>query len=145
MQKRVASTSPKTPTHSTTIPVLDGTIKKISFHSSKTGIATEELTEEMASTGNFFGLKVYGDSMEPKISNGDVVIVRQQSDAESGDIVIALVNGQDTTCRRLKKYAEGIMLLSNNPKYEPLVFSKQDITNNSVEIIGRVMELRAKF
>lgn len=108
-------------------------------------IDTEEITEEMAATGEFFGLQIHGDSMEPKFSAGDVVIVRKQSDAESGDIVIALVNGDDATCKRLKKYEHGIMLLSNNPNYEPMVFSWKDIKDKPVEIIGRVVELRAKF
>jgi len=108
-------------------------------------IDTEEITEEMAATGDFFGLQIHGDSMEPRINEGDVVIVRQQDDAESGDIVIALVNGCDATCKRLKKYVDGIMLLSNNPKYEPMVFSNQEIVEKPVRIIGRVMELRAKF
>lgn len=108
-------------------------------------IDTEEITEEMAATGEFFGLQIHGDSMEPKFSEGDVVIVRKQSDAESGDIVIALVNGDDATCKRLKKYEHGIMLLSNNPTYEPMVFSWKDIKDKPVEIIGRVVELRAKF
>lgn len=108
-------------------------------------IDTEEISEDMAATGKFFGLKIHGDSMEPKISEGDTVIVRQQNDAESGDIVIALVNGHDATCKRLKKYAGGIMLLSTNPKYEPMIFSEEQIESTPVRIIGRVMELRAKF
>lgn len=108
-------------------------------------IDTEEITQEMAATGTYFGLKIKGDSMEPKISEGDVVIVRQQDDAESGDIIIALVNGDEATCKRLKKYSDGIMLLSNNPKYDPMVFSQQEIIQKPVRIIGRVVELRAKF
>ena len=69
-------------------------------------IDTEEISEEMAKTGEFFGLQINGDSMEPKFSKGDVVIVRKQDDAESGDIVIAMVNGDDATCKRLKKISE---------------------------------------
>ena len=72
-------------------------------------IDTEEISEEMAKTGEFFGLQINGDSMEPKFSKGDVVIVRKQDDAESGDIVIAMVNGDDATCKRLKKYQKGIV------------------------------------
>ena len=83
--------------------------------------------------------------MEPKISNGDVVIVRKQSDADDGDLVIALVNGNDAVCKRLKKYAEGIALLSTNPAYEPMYFSEKEIVEKPVEIIGKVKELRAKF
>ena len=65
-------------------------------------IDTEEITDEMARTGDFFGLKIKGDSMIPNICDGDVVIVRQQDDAENGEIVIATVNGTDATCKRLR-------------------------------------------
>ena len=108
-------------------------------------IDTEEISEELARTGDFFGLQIHGDSMEPKISDGDVVIVRQQDDAESGDIVIATVNGDEATCKRLRKYRDGIELVANNPTYEPLFFSNEDIINKPVRIVGRVVELRAKF
>lgn len=108
-------------------------------------IDTEEITEEMARTGEFFGLQIKGDSMEPKFSEGDIVIVRQQDDAESGEIVIATVNGSEATCKRLRKYRDGIELISNNPSYEPMFFSNEDIEQKPVRIIGRVVELRAKF
>ncbi len=108
-------------------------------------IDTEEIPEEMAKTGEFFGLQIHGDSMEPKFSEGDVVIVRQQDDAESGDIVIAMINGDDATCKRLRKYRDGIELISTNPSYEPMFFSNEDIEKKPVKIIGRVVELRAKF
>ncbi len=108
-------------------------------------IDTEEISEEMAKTGEFFGLQINGDSMEPKFSKGDVVIVRKQNDAESGDIVIAMVNGDDATCKRLKKYQDGIALISTNPTYDPMYFSNKEIEEKPVRIIGKVVELRAKF
>lgn len=108
-------------------------------------IDTEEISEELAKTGQFFGLQIHGDSMEPKISDGDVVIVRQQDDAETGDTVIATVNGTDATCKRLKKYRDGIELIATNPSYEPMFYSNEEIESKPVRIIGRVVELRAKF
>lgn len=108
-------------------------------------IDTEEISEDMARTGEFFALQIHGDSMEPKISDGDVVIVRQQDDAETGDIVIALVNGDDATCKRLKKYHDGIELIANNPTYDSMFFSNEEIISKPVRIIGKVVELRAKF
>ena len=108
-------------------------------------IDTEEIPEELAKTGDFFGLQIHGDSMEPRMKEGDVVIVRKQDDAESGDTVIATVNGTDATCKRLKKYADGIALIATNPAYDPMYFSNEEISNKPVRIIGRVMELRAKF
>lgn len=108
-------------------------------------IDTEEITEELAKTGEFFGLKIKGDSMTPRIYDGDVVIVRLQDDAENGDTVIATINGDEATCKRLRKYKDGIELISNNPSYEPMFFSNQEILDKPVRIIGRVVELRGKF
>lgn len=108
-------------------------------------IDTEEITEEMASHGKYFGLLIKGDSMLPAICDQDVVIVRQQDDAESGDTVIALVNGDDATCKRLRKYKDGIELIPNNPSFSPMYFTNEDIQRKPVRIIGKVVELRRKF
>lgn len=108
-------------------------------------IDTEEITEEMFRTGEFFALQIHGDSMEPKMSEGDIVIVRKQEDAESGDTVIATVNGTDATCKRLRKYRDGIELIATNPSYEPMYFSNTEVDDKPVRILGRVVELRAKF
>ena len=108
-------------------------------------IDTEEITEELAKTGEFFGLQIHGDSMTPNICDGDIVIVRQQNDAESGDIVIATVNGDEATCKRLRKYKDGIELVSINPSYKPFEFSNQEIIEKPVKILGKVVELRRKF
>lgn len=108
-------------------------------------IDTEEIKEELAKTGKFFGLQIQGDSMTPGICNGDIVIVRQQDDAESGDIVIATINGDEATCKRLRKYKEGIELISNNPSYQPFEFTNEEIKEKPVRIIGKVVELRRKF
>ena len=108
-------------------------------------IDTEEIPQSLAKTGEFFGLQIHGDSMEPRMCEGDVVIVRQQDDAESGDIVIAMINGHDATCKRLMKYAGGISLLSFNPLYEPMMFSNEEIETKPVRIIGKVVENRQKY
>ena len=108
-------------------------------------IDEEEIPEEMARTGEFFGLKISGNSMEPDIHNGDTVIVRRQNDAESDEIVIALINGNDGVCKRLKKYADSIALISLNPNYEPMYFNQAEILSKPVKIIGKVVELRRKF
>lgn len=108
-------------------------------------IDTEEIAEEMARTGEFFGLQIKGDSMTPVICNGDIVIVRQQNHAENGDVVIASIDGTDAVCKRLRKYNTGIELISNNPSYAPMEFSNEDIEQKPVIIIGKVVELRRKF
>lgn len=108
-------------------------------------IDTEEISESLAKTGDFFGLKIRGDSMEPRMCEGDVVIVRKQDDAENGDIVIAMVNGDEATCKRLMKYQTGISLISFNPKYDPMQFSNEEIETKPVKIIGKVVENRQKY
>lgn len=108
-------------------------------------IDTEEISEKLARTGEFFGLKIKGDSMAPDICNNDVVIVRQQNDAESGEIVIVTINGDEAMCKRLRKYKDGIELLSINPSYKPFEFSNKEILEKPIKIIGKVVESRRKF
>ena len=127
------------------IPVLGRVAAGIPINMVTDIIDQEQITEEMAASGEYFALQIHGDSMEPRMKDGDVVIVRQQEDAESGEVVIATINGDDATCKRLRKYAEGIMLLSTNPAYEPMTFTNHDIEELPVKILGKVVELRAKF
>lgn len=127
------------------IPVLGRVAAGIPINMVTDIIDQEQITEEMAASGEYFALQIHGDSMEPKMSDGDVVIVRQQDDAESGEIVIAAINGEDATCKRLRKYTNGIMLLSTNAAYEPMTFTNKDIEELPVRILGKVVELRAKF
>ena len=127
------------------IPVLGSVAAGIPIEMVEDIIDTEEIPPEMAITGSFFGLRIKGDSMEPRICEGDIVIVRQQEDAENGDIVIACINGDEATCKRLKKYEHGIALISNNTSYEPMIFSNEDIEKKPITILGKVVELRGKF
>lgn len=127
------------------IPVLGRVAAGIPINAITEIIDTEEISEELAKTGDFFALKIKGYSMEPRIVDGDVVIVKQQEDAENGDTVIALVNGDDAVCKRLRKYRDGLELISNNPAYAPMFFDKETIETKPVRIIGKVVELRGKF
>ena len=101
------------------------------------------ITTEMASTGDYFGLRIKGDSMEPLISDGDTVIVRKQSNADHGDIVIASIDKEDAVCKKFLKRANSITLLSVNSKYEPMEFNTR--VKRSVSIIGKVVENRQKY
>lgn len=105
----------------------------------------EEITQDMARQGEFIALRIKGDSMEPRMKTGDVVIVRLQPDIETGDVAIVRVNGDSATCKKVKKTPEGLWLIPFNPTHEPIFYSPKDIRDLPVTIIGKVVELRAKF
>lgn len=127
------------------IPVLGKVAAGIPIEAVEDIIDWEEITEDLAKTGTFFALQIKGDSMSPKILDGDVVIVKQQSSANSGEIVISIVNGFDACCKKLIKHDTGVTLLSFNENYEPMFFTQREIIDKPVAIIGKVVELRRKF
>lgn len=96
--------------------------------------------------GELFGLRVTGDSMEPDIREGDIAIVEKQDFADSGDVVIVRVNGEDeVTVKKIKKSATGIMLIPTNPDYDPLFFTNEQIETLPITIIGKVIEIRRRL
>lgn len=127
------------------IPVLGEVAAGVPIFAQENYIDYECISEHQAKQGEHFGLKIKGDSMSPRISEGDTVIVRKQNDAESGDIVIVLINGDSATCKRLMKYKEGISLISFNPAYEPMQFTNKECEELPVKIIGKVIENRQKY
>lgn len=96
-------------------------------------------------TGTFGAMRIKGDSMAPRILDGDTIIVKRQDDANSGDIVVAIINGQDATVKKLIKHPDGITLQAFNPAYEPMYFSKENMEEIPVTIWGKVVENRSKF
>ena len=89
--------------------------------------------------------RIEGNSMIPRIQNGDTVIFDSELGWEDGDVVIATVNGDHATCKRIKKYADGIALLSDNANYAPMYFSGKEVNELPVKVIGRVTEVRGKL
>ena len=87
---------------------------------------------------NYYGLYVTGDSMEPLFDDGDTVIVHKQDDFESGDYCVVLINGNEATVKRVYKETNGIELKAINPYYPPKIFTKDEINNLPVQIIGVV-------
>lgn len=127
------------------IPVLGEVRAGYPIEAVENIIDYEEIDEEMARRGEFFALRIKGDSMEPRFAEGDVVIVRKQETAESGDIVVALVNGDSATIKKLKRHQDGITLVPTNLAYEPMYYSNEEIMELPIHILGKVVELRAKF
>ncbi len=106
----------------------------------------EEMWDDDASKyGELFALRIKGDSMEPKISSGDIVIVRAQPDVDNGETAIVCINGDQATCKKIQKTSEGLMLLSTNPKYDPMFYTWRQVEELPITVLGKVVELRAKF
>lgn len=128
------------------IPVLGRVVAGIPIEAVEEILDYEEITPELAASGDFFALKIRGHSMEPRMMEGDVVIVRRQDDVESGDVAIVLVNGNEATVKRVKKQEDGITLIATNTSvYEPHYYSNKEIEELPVRILGKVVELRGKM
>jgi len=106
----------------------------------------EEIPQSMAKTGEYFALKIAGKSMEPRMMDGDVVIVRRQSDVDSGDIAVVLVNGNDATVKQISKSDAGLTLIGWNPSvYTPKTYNRKECKELPVTILGKVVEIRGKL
>lgn len=105
-------------------------------------IDTVDIPKEWLKDGySYFGLRVKGNSMFPRILDGDYVIVRQQNEINSGNIGIILINGDEAVVKQVYITDSGITLKSYNPMYQDMVFSKKDVITKPVTIIGRVVKL----
>lgn len=129
----------------TWIPVLGKVQAGVPVEAIQDIIDYEDISNISKDPSEYFALQVKGQSMEPKFSEGDVVIVKKQDIAEDGDIVIAMVNGDEATIKKLKKRADGIVLLPLNQQFDMMYYTADDIEKLPVRILGKVVELRAKF
>lgn len=127
------------------VPVLGRVAAGIPLYAAEDIIDWEELPKSWEHKGEYFGLKISGNSMEPRICDGDVVIIRRQDTCESGQIAIVLVNGDAATCKRVFFHDNGITLVSNNPMFPPRFYTCEEVSSLPVQIIGVVAELRAKL
>jgi len=108
-------------------------------------IGYEMVNEQLSRTGEIFALKIKGSSMEPKMSDGDVVIVRRQSTAENGQTAVVMVGREEATVKKVYISDDGITLLPTNPAYTPMHYSALECENLPVTIVGVVMELRCRY
>ena len=82
--------------------------------------------------------------MEPDYLDGDVIIFQKQDDCENGDDCVVMVNGNDGTFKRVFKNENGIILQPLNNKYQPMIYSNEQIETLPVKILGVFEELRRK-
>lgn len=85
-----------------------------------------------------FALECKGDSMiGARIHDGDVVYIHQQPDVESGEIAAVLIDNEDATLKRVRKFPDKVILFPENPDFEPMVFVGEEI--NELRILGRAV------
>lgn len=127
------------------VPIL-GTVKAgYDYLAQENWIGTIDISKKLAETGEFFALKIHGDSMFPVFVENDTVVVRKQEDFENGDIVVAIINGEEATVKKGKKSDNSILLQPLNTNYEPLIFTKEEMKTIPVKIIGVVKQLKREF
>lgn len=124
------------------IPVLGVVPCGIPIEAVENVLDYEEISQEMARSGIYFGLRAKGDSMSPIIESGDTLIIRQQNNVESGQVAIIKVNGDEATCKKVYLSDNGITLLPANKLFNTVEFNPEQIEKLPVLIIGRVVEIR---
>lgn len=127
------------------IPVLGTVPAGVPIEAIQDILGYEEIPKIMADTGEFFCLRVEGNSMYPLLYSGETIVIKKQETADNGDIVVALVDNEETTVKRLKKMSDGIILEAENPEYNSLYFNEKQIQNEKVKIIGKAVESRKKL
>jgi len=127
------------------IPLLGIVKAGYDYLAQENWIGTVDIDKKLAESGDLFALKVHGDSMYPVLIEDDIVIVKKQDDFENGDIVVALINGDEATIKKGKKNDNSILLQPLNTNYEPLIFTKEEMKSIPVTIIGVVKQLKREF
>ncbi len=127
------------------IPVYGNIAAGIPIEAIEDIIDQEEIPTEMTNSGEYIALRVKGSSMEPRIKEGDVVIIKRQETIENGEIAAVLVNGNDVTLKQVKVEDNGIWLIPFNSAFPHKFYTKKECTDLPVRILGKMVELRAKF
>ena len=109
-------------------------------------VGTINVEKSLVGNGeDYFALKIKGDSMSPILIENDIDIIKKQENFESGNIVVAIVNHNEATIRKVRKNDTSILLQSFNPNYEPIVFTYDEMKTIPVTIIGVVKQLKRTF
>lgn len=125
------------------IPVLGNIPAGVPIEAIEDILGHIDIPESMATGGKeFFALKIKGDSMSPKYENGDVVLFEHCSSCDSGSDCAVMVNGDDVTFKRVEIVESGIMLKPMNSNYETMFYTKKDIEDKPVRIIGIARQVR---
>jgi repressor LexA len=126
---------------SVVIPVMGRIAAGTPISALQTQSHTINVSPEFLSHGEHYALEVRGDSMiEAGIFDGDTVIVRKQESANNGDIIVALIDEEEATLKRLRRHGSSIGLEAANPAYETRVLGP-----NRVRIQGKLVSLLRRY
>ncbi|RDE07970.1 transcriptional repressor LexA [Pelagibacterium lacus] len=141
--KSPARSIPKGPESgaSVTIPVMGRIAAGTPIEAIQTHSHSITVPPEMLGSGEHFALEVRGDSMiDAGIFDGDTVLIRKQDSAGSGEIVVALVDDEEATLKRLRKKGNAVALEAANPAYETRIFGP-----DRVKVQGRLVGLMRRY
>lgn len=128
------------------IPILGSVVAGAPLEAIENIIGYEEITPELAAKGEYFALEIKGASMEPKLYEGDIVIIKTQTYCDSGDIAIVLVNGNEATVKKVVFSPSGITLIGFNANvYPPHLYTAEEVQTLPVSIVGKVIESRRRY
>ncbi|MGN6102876.1 MAG: transcriptional repressor LexA [Devosia sp.] len=123
------------------VPVMGRIAAGVPIEAIQTHSHTISVPPEMLGAGEHFALEVRGDSMiEAGIFDGDTVLIRKQDSASTGEIVVALVDNEEATLKRLRKRGNSVALEAANPAYETRIFGP-----DRVKVQGRLVGLLRKY
>jgi len=123
------------------IPVLGGIAAGTPVEAIQNEVSRIPLPANMEKNGEYFGLKIQGDSMiEAGISEGDTVIVKKTDTADNGKIVVALIDDHEAMLKRIRRKGKTIALESANRNYETKIFGP-----DRVKVQGVLVSLYRKF
>ena len=124
-----------------TIPVMGRIAAGTPISALQSRSHTVGLPPDMLPPGEHYALEVRGDSMiEAGILDSDTVIIRRQDTGETGDIVVALIDDEEATLKRLRKRGGSIALEAANPAYETRIFGP-----DRVQIQGKLVSLIRRY
>jgi len=129
------------PSRSVAIPVMGRIAAGTPISAIQNRSHTVDVSPDFLSHGEHYALEVRGDSMiEAGIFDGDLVVIRKQETADSGDIVVALIDDEEATLKRLRRKGASVALEAANPNYETRIFGP-----DRVRVQGKLVSLVRRY
>jgi repressor LexA len=123
------------------VPMMGRIAAGVPISAIETRGATISMPPDLLASGEHFALEVRGDSMiEAGILDSDTVIIRRQDTADTGDIVVALIDDEEATLKRFRRRGASVALEAANPAYETRIFGP-----DRVKIQGRLVSLLRRY